>query len=270
MEILRLPDKEPFIANANEVTNFPVNQIAKLDDITIFFCHRGTARLEIDLQSYEIVENTQLVILPGSIINYTYVDFLHPFHQDSVRGNYLPPRSLFLSLPERTPLHHRTGRTSQTDRRPDACNGGSIQRQGQQLPSADIQELCTKLPLGFLRQDPASLLTEEARRPEPAGRALQTLHPPDPCPLHNPAGSLFLCRQTVHHSTLPVFYRPECNRHYCQKHHRPPCHPRNQSAAPIDRLEHTGNSKPTAIPGPVILRPVFQKAYRHLSDKLQT
>ena len=73
MEILRLPDKEPFIANANEVTNFPVNQIAKLDDITIFFCHRGTARLEIDLQSYEIVENTQLVILPGSIINYTYV-----------------------------------------------------------------------------------------------------------------------------------------------------------------------------------------------------
>lgn len=73
MESIRLREQEPFIAGTNEIMNIPVNQIAKLEGATIFFCHRGMARLEIDLQSYEIVANTQLVLLPGSIINCTYV-----------------------------------------------------------------------------------------------------------------------------------------------------------------------------------------------------
>ncbi|WP_298548771.1 helix-turn-helix domain-containing protein [uncultured Parabacteroides sp.] len=73
MKIVRLPEQDPFIAGTNERINIPVNQIAKLEGATIFFCHHGTARLEIDLQAYEIVENTQLVLLPGSIVNSTHI-----------------------------------------------------------------------------------------------------------------------------------------------------------------------------------------------------
>lgn len=86
MELLCLLQDEPFRAGTNEIIDMHSNHIIKLEDASIIFCRHGSAHIEIDLQSYEIVENTQLVLLPGSVLNCTYassdftisyIDFSH-------------------------------------------------------------------------------------------------------------------------------------------------------------------------------------------------
>lgn len=72
MDILSLPDNEPFIAGTDESIDICSNQIMKLSDASICHCHRGKARIEIDMQAYELTENTQILLLPGSIFNCTY------------------------------------------------------------------------------------------------------------------------------------------------------------------------------------------------------
>lgn len=72
MELLRLSQNEPFVVGTEKVwNNFP-GPVTKLEDASIIFCTRGKAHIEIDLQAYEITANTQLVLLPGSILNCTY------------------------------------------------------------------------------------------------------------------------------------------------------------------------------------------------------
>ena len=69
MEILSLPENEPFITGIEESIDICSNQIMKLADASIFHCRSGKAHIEIDLQAYEVTENTQLLLLPGSIFN---------------------------------------------------------------------------------------------------------------------------------------------------------------------------------------------------------
>lgn len=58
MDILSLPDNEPFIAGTDESIDICSNQIMKLSDASICHCRRGKARIEIDMQAYELTENT--------------------------------------------------------------------------------------------------------------------------------------------------------------------------------------------------------------------
>lgn len=62
--------KEPFAAGADKAEALPaiMHRLWKLDEGTIYFCRQGWAQVTINLQEYEIVENTQIVLLPGSII----------------------------------------------------------------------------------------------------------------------------------------------------------------------------------------------------------
>ena len=71
MEILSLPENEPFITGIEESIDICSNQIMKLADASMFHCRSGKAHIEIDLQAYEVTENTQLLLLPGSIFNCT-------------------------------------------------------------------------------------------------------------------------------------------------------------------------------------------------------
>lgn len=72
MKTLSLPENEPFIAGTDESMEIFPHQIIKLTDASICYCCSGKALIEIDLQSYEITENTQTLLLPGSILNCTY------------------------------------------------------------------------------------------------------------------------------------------------------------------------------------------------------
>ena len=110
MEILSLPENEPFITGIEESIDICSNQIMKLADASIFHCRSGKAHIEIDLQAYEVTENTQLLLLPGSIFNCTcashdftvsYIVFsVHPF-----QGDHLTSGSLLLSLSKRASMH---------------------------------------------------------------------------------------------------------------------------------------------------------------------
>ena len=54
MDILSLPDNEPFIAGTDESIDICSNQIMKLSDAPICHCRRGKARIEIDMQAYDL------------------------------------------------------------------------------------------------------------------------------------------------------------------------------------------------------------------------
>lgn len=73
MNILSLPENEPFLTGTNKIAAIRPRQITKLTDVTLCFCRCGKALIEIDLQPYEVTENTQLLLLPSSILNCTYV-----------------------------------------------------------------------------------------------------------------------------------------------------------------------------------------------------
>ena len=58
--------QKSFIAGTYNLTH-TTSRLWKLDGGVIFICRGGTARVSIDLKDYEIVENAQVVLLPGSI-----------------------------------------------------------------------------------------------------------------------------------------------------------------------------------------------------------
>lgn len=79
--ILRNPTptvlREPFIAGTDENLAPIMRRLWKLSGGAIYFCRRGWAHVTIDLKDYEITENTQIVLLPNTVIriNGTSEDF---------------------------------------------------------------------------------------------------------------------------------------------------------------------------------------------------
>ena len=65
---------------AKELTPI-IRRLWKLEGGAIYLCRQGWAQVTINLQEYEIIENTQVIILPGSIIriNGTSADFRADF-----------------------------------------------------------------------------------------------------------------------------------------------------------------------------------------------
>lgn len=60
--------REPFIVGTDENLLPIMHRLWKLDGGAIYFCRKGWAHVTIDLKDYEIIENTQIVLLPGTII----------------------------------------------------------------------------------------------------------------------------------------------------------------------------------------------------------
>ena len=60
--------REDFVAGADENLSPIMHHLWKLEGGAIYFCRSGWAHATIDLKDYEIVKNTQVVLLPGTII----------------------------------------------------------------------------------------------------------------------------------------------------------------------------------------------------------
>lgn len=62
--------RESFIAGTDEAKDMSLilHRLWKLEGGAIHFCLQGWAQVTINLQEYEVVENTQVIILPGSIV----------------------------------------------------------------------------------------------------------------------------------------------------------------------------------------------------------
>ena len=104
MHILQLPDDEIFKAGADKNEWLPQGKTIKVDVDTIIFCRKGTANIEIDLIPYEIVANTQLIIIAGSIVHNisnsddfktSYITFKHEVY-DEATAQLEPSFTFFL------------------------------------------------------------------------------------------------------------------------------------------------------------------------------
>ena len=104
MHILQLPDGEIFKAGTDKNEWLPQGKTIKVDVDTIIFCRKGTANIEIDLIPYEIVANTQLIIIAGSIVHnisnsddfkISYITFKHEVY-DKATAQLEPSFTFFL------------------------------------------------------------------------------------------------------------------------------------------------------------------------------
>ncbi len=104
MHILQLLDDEIFKAGADKDEWLPPGKTMKVDVDTIIFCRKGTALIEIDLIPYEIVANTQLIIIAGSIVHnisnsddfrISYIIFKHEVY-DEATAQLEPSFTFFL------------------------------------------------------------------------------------------------------------------------------------------------------------------------------
>lgn len=104
MHIFQLPDDEIFKAGADKNEWLPQDKTMKVDVDTIIFCRKGTAHIEIDLIPYELVANTQLIIIAGSIVHnisnsddfkISYITFKHEVY-DEATAQLEPSFTFFL------------------------------------------------------------------------------------------------------------------------------------------------------------------------------
>ena len=104
MHILQLPDDDIFKAGADKNEWLPQDKTMKADVDTIIFCRKGTAHIEIDLVPYEIIANTQLIIIAGSIVHnidnsddckISYITFKHEVYEE-VTAKLEPSFTFFL------------------------------------------------------------------------------------------------------------------------------------------------------------------------------
>lgn len=77
----KLPDNESFKAGVNRNKWFSSVESVQMNVDAIIFCTKGKSYLEIDFIVYEIVPNTQLIIISGSIVKCNYVsdDFVSSY-----------------------------------------------------------------------------------------------------------------------------------------------------------------------------------------------
>ena len=104
MHIFQLPDDKIFKAGADKNEWLPQGKTMKVDVDTIIFCRKGTAHIEIDLIPYELVANTQLIIIAGSIVHnisnsddfkISYITFKHEVY-DEATAQLEPSFTFFL------------------------------------------------------------------------------------------------------------------------------------------------------------------------------
>ena len=156
MEILHTTNEEPFVSGTGHFAGWE-NRLMKLEDTAILFCREGHAHIMIDLQEYELAPNTQVVLLPDTIVNFTNIspDFTISYIAFS--------RILFQEVTARLDL--------------------SFFRFLKENP----EELYPEFPVGYLRQDSSPVSHETSRRYQPAGRAVQAVYPVGTQALHHPA-----------------------------------------------------------------------------------
>jgi AraC-like DNA-binding protein len=68
MDIIQLEPKETF-ATGNEVNSPMAGKYVRLQFMTILVCHSGQARLEIDMEEYELAPRSLLVLLPERVVH---------------------------------------------------------------------------------------------------------------------------------------------------------------------------------------------------------
>lgn len=192
MEILHTTNEEPFVSGTGHFAGWE-NRLMKLEDTAILFCREGHAHIMIDLQEYELAPNTQVVLLPDTIVNFTnispdftisYIAFSRILFQEVTARLDL---SFFRFLKENPCVTLPEERTRSINGLASGIEDLYHDRPGQLFPPANPEELYPEFPVGYLRQDSSPVSHETSRRYQPAGRAVQAVYPVGTQALHHPA-----------------------------------------------------------------------------------
>lgn len=190
MEILHTTNEEPFVSGLGHFAGW-ANRSMKLEDTAILFCREGHAHIMIDLQEYELAPNTQVVLLPDTIVNFTnispdftisYIAFSRILFQEVTARLDL---SFFRFLKENPCVTLPEERTRSINGLASGIEDLYHDRDNcfrQQILKNYIQSF-----LGYLRQDSSPVSHETSRRYQPAGRAVQAVYPVGTQALHHPA-----------------------------------------------------------------------------------
>lgn len=192
MEILHTTNEEPFVSGTGHFAGWE-NRLMKLEDTAILFCREGHAHIMIDLQEYELAPNTQVVLLPDTIVKFTnispdftisYIAFSRILFQEVTARLDL---SFFRFLKENPCVTLPEERTRSINGLASGIEDLYHDREGQLFPPANLEELYPEFPVGYLRQDSSPVSHETSRRYQPAGRAVQAVYPVGTQALHHPA-----------------------------------------------------------------------------------
>lgn len=191
MEILHTTNEEPFVSGTGHFAGWE-NRLMKLEDTAILFCREGHAHIMIDLQEYELAPNTQVVLLPDTIVKFTnispdftisYIAFSRILFQEVTARLDL---SFFRFLKENPCVTLPEERTRSINGLASGIEDLYHDRDNcfrQQILKNYIQSF----PVGYLRQDSSPVSHETSRRYQPAGRAVQAVYPVGTQALHHPA-----------------------------------------------------------------------------------
>lgn len=265
MEILHTTNEEPFVSGTGHFAGWE-NRLMNLEDTAILFCREGHAHIMIDLQEYELAPNTQVVLLPDTIVKFTnispdftisYIAFSRILFQEVTARLDL---SFFRFLKENPCVTLPEERTRSInglasgiedlyhDR--DNCFRQQILKNYIQSFLLDIYDKTHRL---FLMKRPEGI----SRQEELFKRFIQLVH--KHCTTQREvsfyANKLFITSQIL------IYCDTECDKHHRQKHHRQACHSGNQSVIEINELKRAGNIQSALLSGPVLLWALFQEAY---------
>lgn len=100
---------EPFVADTCNLGRLK-NRLCKLEGGTILFCLNGWAQLTIDLKKHEVVKNTQIVLLPNTVVSLDGMsdDFkvsLFAFHGEMFREACLRFNTSFFRFLKENPCY---------------------------------------------------------------------------------------------------------------------------------------------------------------------
>lgn len=71
--LFSLSTEEPFVAGVDNLSAFRYH-LYKLEGASVLFCLDGEGEITIDLKQYEIKKNTQVILLPGSVVSLNKFD----------------------------------------------------------------------------------------------------------------------------------------------------------------------------------------------------
>lgn len=191
MEILHTTNEEPFVSGTGHFAGWE-NRLMKLEDTAILFCREGHAHIMIDLQEYELAPNTQVVLLPDTIVKFTnispdftisYIAFSRILFQEVTARLDL---SFFRFLKENPCVTLPEERTRSINGLASGIEDLYHDRDNC-FRQANLEELYPEFPVGYLRQDSSPVSHETSRRYQPAGRAVQAVYPVGTQALHHPA-----------------------------------------------------------------------------------
>ena len=238
---------EPFVAGMDENLSPIMQRLWKLEGGAIYFCRSGWAHVTIDLKDYEIVENTQIVLLPGTIIR--------------INGNSSDFTASFFGFPK--------------EMFREACLRFEpiFFRFIKEKPCYTLKDESTGAINGLMRATTAIYIDRENRfRNQIAKNHLQSfmLDIYDKCYRYFDrqeieGGSR---QDEIFKNQIPDRYLQKRDGRGCQKDYRRLCHPGDKSVASIHRTDDSGNSRPTWFSRSVVFRKVLQTARGDVAERV--